>query len=77
MKKLPYKFKHVLGQFLLAICMTCLMSGIVTFFSLGLTEGFFDIWMANYLRSFCIAFPILLVVAPVVRKIVETICETE
>ncbi len=50
--------------------MSLIVSGVSTVRVLGLIDGIFGAWMANWASSCLVAFPTVLVVAPVVRKIV-------
>ena len=52
--------------------MSLLVSGVATFCNTGLIEGFFGLWVGAWLPSWFIAFPVVLVVAPVARRIVNT-----
>lgn len=66
----PAKFSPVLFGFILTCLMTFLVAGISTFRAMGLVDGVFGIWMTNWLASWVVAFPVVLVIAPLTRKIV-------
>lgn len=51
--------------------MSLLVSGIATFRHAGLSEGFAGLWVGAWLPSWLIAFPVVLVVAPLARRIVN------
>ncbi|MEM1364291.1 MAG: DUF2798 domain-containing protein [Pseudomonadota bacterium] len=55
---------------MLSLMMSFIVSGISTVRSVGLTDGLFGLWMQNWFASFLVAFPAVLVVAPLARKIV-------
>lgn len=63
-------FAPVLFAAMLSGIMSCLVSGISTFRSGG-WEAVQRAWMPNWGFSWLIAFPIVLVVAPGVRRAVE------
>jgi hypothetical protein len=41
--------------------------------TIGLIDGFFNLWMTAWLKSWIIAFPTILVVAPLTRHLVGKI----
>ena len=51
--------------------MSLLVSGIATFRNAGLVDSFLALWMGAWLPSWLIAFPVVLVVAPAARRIVN------
>lgn len=67
---LPARFAPILFGLILSGLMSMIVSGLSTFRALGLVEGFFGIWMANWAVSWGIAFPTVLVVAPITRRLV-------
>lgn len=60
----------ILFGLLLSGFMSLIVSGVSTVRVLGMTEGVFVAWMANWASSWAIAFPTVLVVAPFVRRLV-------
>ncbi|MBD8065999.1 DUF2798 domain-containing protein [Devosia sp. PTR5] len=67
---MPARFAPILFGFILSGLMSLLVSGIATFRNAGLVDGFFAIWVSAWLPSWLIAFPVVLVVAPVARRLV-------
>jgi len=67
---IPTRFAPILFGFLLSAQMSLLISGISTFRATGLDEGFLGHWFMAWMTSWCIAFPCVLVVAPITRKLV-------
>ena len=65
------RFAPVLFGFILSGLMSLLVSGIATFRNAGLIDGFLGIWISAWLPSWLIAFPVVLVVAPVARRLVS------
>ena len=49
--------------------MTCLVSGISTLRGVGVTPGMFQLWMGSWGVSWLIAFPTMMAVLPVVRRL--------
>lgn len=68
---IPARFAPIVFAFLLSAQMSFLISGISTFRISGLTEGFFGLWIASWIPSWLVAFPCVLVVAPITRKLVS------
>ncbi|MEO0664707.1 MAG: DUF2798 domain-containing protein [Pseudomonadota bacterium] len=70
---IPARFSPVVFGFFLSCLMSLLVSGVSTLRALGLVEGLFSVWMSNWLASWAIAFPAVLVVAPIARRLVALI----
>jgi len=68
-KKIPNRYTSIVLPFLLSIIMTFVVSMVSTLRSLGLEEFSIYVWMSAWTISWLIAFPTLLLVLPVVRKI--------
>lgn len=49
--------------------MSCIVSGISTFNGVGASPQFIELWLGAWLISWVVAFPTLLMVLPLVRKI--------
>jgi len=47
------------------------MSAVVTLINLGIVHDFFTLWMRAFIRAWIVAFPAVLLVVPVVRRIVR------
>jgi hypothetical protein len=67
---MPARFAPVLFGFVLSALMSFVVSGIATFRNFGLVEDFFGLWFGAWVPSWLIAFPVVLVVAPVARRFV-------
>ena len=74
-RKLPARYAGVVMPFVLSIFMTCIVSAIATVRSAGLGEGTLTIWLGSWLLSWLIAFPTLLLILPLVRRIVALTVE--
>ena len=70
---MPVRFVPIAFGFVLSALMSLLVSGIATFRNAGLADGFFNLWLGAWLPSWLIAFPVVLVVAPVARRIVTSL----
>lgn len=67
---IPARFAPVLFGFLLSAMMSLVVSGIATFRTAGAVDGFLRLWLGAWVPSWLIAFPIVLVVAPLARQAV-------
>ena len=70
---IPKRYAPVAFGFLLSGMMSFLVSGISTFLAIGLVPGFLWEWIGAWLPSWIVAFPIVLVVAPLARRLVAAI----
>lgn len=67
---IPKRFELPVFALFMSMLMSCLMSGVITFFNLGLVDDFFTLWMNAFGKAFLVAYPCILLVVPVVRRIV-------
>jgi Protein of unknown function (DUF2798) len=76
-RRVPKRFAPFLFPFLLSGFMTLLITGISMTRVLGINAlvndpgNFLQIWMKAYVSSWLVAYPILLLVIPVVRRVVD------
>ena len=70
---LPRKYEHIAFGFMLSGMMSFLVSGFATLISLGLSPAFPLMWIKAWLPSWALAFPVVLVVAPFVRRVLSGI----
>ena len=67
--KFHAKYNGIVMPLLLSLLMTMLVSCISTLKIAGVTPEFFTLWMSSWAISWLIAFPTLLVLLPIVRKL--------
>lgn len=67
--KFPAHYNGIVMPLLLSILMTMLVSFISTVKIAGITSQFFNVWISSWAISWIIAFPTLLVLLPIVRKL--------
>jgi len=67
---MPSRFANILFGFILSALMSFLVSGIATLRNAELDDTFLRLWMDAWLPSWLIAFPTVLVVAPLTRRLV-------
>jgi len=75
-RKLPARFSTTVMPLVLSLLMTFIVSAISTLKGLGLSASFLPTWLASWGISWLIAFPTLLALLPLVRRIVGIVCET-
>ncbi|TLP46968.1 MULTISPECIES: DUF2798 domain-containing protein [Cohaesibacter] len=67
---IPARFAHILFGLFLSGLMSFIVSGIATYRALGLMDGFMGEWIGSWLSAWAVAFPCVLVVAPIARRLV-------
>lgn len=73
--KLPARYAGIIMPLVLSILMSCVVSGISTLASIGFAAGMAGQWMSAWALSWLVAFPSLLVVLPLVRRIVAALVQ--
>ena len=71
------RFAPLVFAFILSGMASFLVSDLSTWRATETSEGFFLLWMSFWIPSWCIAFPVIFGMAPVVRKLVAAITRTE
>lgn len=71
------RYAPLLFGFLLSGMMSFVVSGIATLRAVGPAEGFPGLWLAAWIPSWMVAFPTVLIVAPIVRRFVAKISRAE
>lgn len=66
-----------LTPFFLSLFMSALVSMIATVQAIRISDGFLFTWSRAWAASWLVAFPALMIVAPLVRRLVQTICRPE
>ena len=68
-KKLPVRlFQPIFGLFM-ALFMSFLMSGAITALNIGFPPDFANRWMHSWGIAFLLAYPAILIVAPLARRL--------
>lgn len=65
------RFAPVVFGFVLSALMSFIVSGIATLRTAGLGHDFISLWLGAWLPSWLVAFPVVLVVAPLARRAVS------
>lgn len=66
----PKKFAPALFGLILSGLMSLLVSGIATYRAAGVAPDFIGIWSTGWVTAWLVAFPVVLVVAPLTRRVV-------
>lgn len=67
---IPGKYTAVVFAFFMSMLMAFVMSAVLTLLNLGFIPDFFGRWMRAFLVAWVFAFPAVMVLAPIARKIV-------
>lgn len=73
--RLPARYAGLVMPLLLSVLMTLVVSLVATLMAIGPIPGFAGHWLPAWGLSWLIAFPTLLVVLPLVRRVVGLIVE--
>ena len=74
---IPRKFEPLLFGFFLSGLMSLLVAGIATLRAAGVGPGFLSLWLTSWLTAWLFAFPAVLVVSPVARRLVRSLLQAE
>lgn len=74
--KVPARFTAVVFAFFMSMLMAFVMSAVLTLVNLGPVSDFFAKWMRAFVIAWCFAFPAVLLVAPVARRLAAAVVDT-
>ncbi|WP_406600807.1 DUF2798 domain-containing protein [Microvirga rosea] len=74
-RRLPARCAGIVTPFVLSLLMTFVVSAVSTARGVGFTPGFLSLWISAWGLSWLIAFPTLLMMLPIVRRITALIVE--
>jgi hypothetical protein len=75
LRRLPARYAGLLMPFLLSLLMSGIVSFIATLKTAGIQDGLVMLWLGAWEVSWLIAFPTLLLILPLVRRIVSLLVE--
>lgn len=70
---IPRKYSQVLFALILSGLMSLMVSGIATLRAVGPVADFGTLWISAWLTAWLFAFPLVLVIAPLARRAVESL----
>ena len=68
-RKLPARYFELVLPLILSFLMTCVVSFISTWRSVGFADGFMRLWLGGWGVWWIVAFPLLLAVLPLARAL--------
>ncbi|WP_044875433.1 DUF2798 domain-containing protein [Pseudomonas sp. LFM046] len=74
---IPKRFAPLLFSLILSGLMSLLVSGISTYRAAGWVPDFLGLWSGAWLTAWLFAFPAVVLVTPVARKVVGGLVERE
>lgn len=77
MKKFPARFESQLFAFLLTGATSLIVAGVAVFRHVGWADGFVGMCVQTWLPAWGIVFPLAMIIAPGIRKMVQWCVETE
>ena len=75
MTKLAARHAQWVMPLFLSLFMTCVVSGISTLRVLGWGPAFLGVWFASWMWSWLVAFPAVLVVLPLVKRLTAALVD--
>ena len=69
------KHEPIVFGLILSGLMSCLVSGIATLRALGPIAGFLGLWLQAWLTSWGVAFPTVLLAAPLARRMARLVID--
>jgi hypothetical protein len=60
-------------SFFMALLMSCIMSFIISVFNVGLVDDIIFIWLKAWMFAFIVAFPTIIFITPIVRRLVAAV----
>ncbi len=76
MKKFPASMQHIVMPFFLSLMMSGIVSAVATIRALGF-EAMVTVWPLSWLTSWIVAFPAVLLVLPVARRLTALVVERQ
>jgi hypothetical protein len=74
---IPRKYAPFLFGFFLSGLMSLVVSGIATVKTVGWEPSVLAVWTSSWLTAWLFAFPVVLIAAPLTRRVVEGLLSAE
>ena len=75
MKKIPNRYRMVVFVFFMTVFIGIALSGTLLVINEGFIEGFFQIWMRNFIKMWITVVPVVIVVIPLVNYFTNKLVE--
>jgi hypothetical protein len=72
---IPARYTRYVYAFFMAFLISCLVSFVITLSNVGLIDGFFGLWLRGWGFAFIVAFPSVVLAAPLVSRLVALVIE--
>jgi len=73
--RIQKKYSALLFAFLMSLLMALIMSAMLTAVFADISHDFFTHWRNGFIHAWPIAFPAVLIIAPLVRKMVAALTQ--
>lgn len=74
---IPRRWRPILFGFILSGLMSLVVSGVSALRTAGPVTGFAALWMGAWLPAWLVAFPLVLLAAPLTRRFVEQVADRD
>lgn len=71
------KYYKFIFAFFMSFTMSFIISGALAYINLGLVGNFILIWLEGWIKSFALAYPCVLFVAPVAAKAAKSLIRSD
>jgi len=71
------KYHQLVFSFFMALFMSCIMSFIISAFNVGFVSNIVNLWLKAWGFAFCVGLPVVLMVSPTVRRLVDLVIKNE
>lgn len=75
-RKLPARYARIVMPLILSCFMTFIVSFISTLIGVGWTDDVLSLWMGSWAVSWLIAFPAVLIMLPLARRLTSRIVQS-
>ena len=71
------KYQDLVFAFFMSFVMSCFMSLVISILNVGFVNNILYLWLKAWGFAFVIAFPTIILVSPVIRKLVSVVIKDE
>jgi len=71
------KYHKIVFSFFMALLMSCIMSFVISLFNVGMVANIITIWLQAWGFAFVVAFPVVIIISPLVHKLVSIVLHEE
>lgn len=74
---IPARYAQVVFAFILSVLMSFIITGVATYRTIGPEDPIIATWFGTWLSAWIVAFPTVMVVAPLTRRVVAKLIKTD